>query len=153
MTAKQEELSKIACVSKGESTKNFPKIMDADGVLSYPTLSNGTVAGLALLVPMSPVFGEPISLPVNYRPTDIAALRKKYTTKVIENNKTVMKPICIKEELYNNAPFDFVGITAGAQLYFAPGSLEKKRNPFNNKRILEDTHLPGFLQAWMSLDF
>ena len=97
MTAKQEELSKIACVPKGESTKDFPEIMDADGVLSYPTLSNGNVTRLSLLVLMPPVFGEPILLPVSHRLTDITALRKKSTTKVIENNKTVVKPICIKK--------------------------------------------------------
>ena len=114
--------------SKRRIKKCLPEIIDSNGVLSYLTLSNGTVAGLALLVPMSPVFGEPILLPVNHCLTDIAALRQKSTTKVIENNKTVMKPICIEEELYNNAPFEFVGITAGAQLYFALGSLEKKRN-------------------------
>ena len=153
MTAKQEKLSKIACVLKGESTKDFPKIMDANSVLSYPTLSNGTVARLALLVPMSPVFGEPISLPVNHRPTYIAALIKNSTTKLIDNNKMFMKKICIEEELYNNAPFDFVGITAEAQLYFAPGSLKKKENPFTDKNILENTHLPGFLQTWMPVDF
>ena len=73
--------------------------MNANGVLSYPTLSNGTVAGLTLLVPMSLVFKEPILLPVNHLLTDIAALRKKSTIKLIENNKTFKKQICIKEEL------------------------------------------------------
>ena len=153
MTTQQKELSKIACVPKGKSTKKFPEIMDTDGILSYPTLFNDTVAGLVLLVSMSPVFGEPILLPVNHCLTDIAALKNKSTIKVIKNNKTVKKQICIKEELYNNAPFNFIGITAGAQLYFAPGSLEKKRNPFNNKRILEDALLPAVLQTWMSVNF
>ena len=116
MKAQKEERSNIASVLTGELTNNFPEIIDANGVLSYPTLSNGTVARLALLVLMSVVFGEPILLPVNHCSTDIAALRKQSVTQVIKNNKTVKKLICIKEELYNNAPFDFVGITAGAQL-------------------------------------
>ena len=50
--------------------------MEADGVLSYPTLSNDTVVGLALLVPMYLVFGELILLPVNHCPTDIVTLKK-----------------------------------------------------------------------------
>ena len=81
MTAKQEELSKIACVPQGESTKDFPETMDADDFLSYPTLSNGTVAGLDLLVLMSPVFGEPILLPANHCPTGIAALKRSLQPK------------------------------------------------------------------------
>ena len=85
------------------------------------------LVGLSLLVPMSPGFGEPISLPVNYRPTDLAAIRKKKTANMTEEEVTVSKPICIEDELYKNALFDFVGITAGAQLYFAPGSLKKKK--------------------------
>ena len=64
-----------------------------------------------------------------------------------------MKPICIKEELYKNAPFDFVGITARLQLYFAPGSLKKMEKPSNNKSSLKDAHLPGVLQSWMSVNF
>ena len=127
--------------------------MNANGVLYYPTLSNGTVAGLALLVPMLVVFGEPISLPVNHCPTDIAALRKQSETQVIDNNKTFKKPICIKEELYNNASFDFVGITAGLQLYFASRSFKKLEKPYKDKSILEDDCLPVFLQSWMFVNF
>ena len=93
MKAQQEKLSNIACVLTAESTKSFPEIIDFNGVLSYPTLSNGTVAGLALLVPMLVVFGEPILLPVNYCPTDIAALRKQSKTQVIKNDNTVKKQI------------------------------------------------------------
>ena len=96
---------------------------------------------------MSVVFEEPILLPVNHRPTDIVALRNQSETQVIKNYKTVKKPICIKEELYNNALFDFVGIAAGLQLYFAPGSLKKMENPYNNKSILKDAHLSGVLQS------
>ena len=80
-----------------------------------------------MLVPMSPGFGELISLPVNYRPTDLAAIRKKKTTNVIEEEATVSKPICIEDELYKNAPFGFIRITAGSQLYFAPRSIKKKK--------------------------
>ena len=112
MKAQQEELLNIASVLTGESTKDFPEIINANGFLSYPTLSNGTMAGLALLVPMSVVFEEPILLPVNHFPTDITVLRKQSVTQVTKSNKTVKKLICIEEELYKNAPFDFVGITA-----------------------------------------
>ena len=75
--------------------------------------------GLSLLVPMLPDFGEHISLPVNHYKTDVAAIQKKSTIKVIEKEVEVSKPICIKDKLYNHALFDFVGITAGAQLYFS----------------------------------
>ena len=84
MTRKQNELVDVHLVPQEESKLYFPDIFDADGVLLYPTLSSGTVAGLSLLVPISPGFGEPISLCVNHRPTDIAAIRKKSTTKVIK---------------------------------------------------------------------
>ena len=123
----------------------FSEIIEADGVLSYPTLSNGTVSGLALLVPMSVVFGDPILLPVNHCTTDISALIKQSETQVIENKKTVKKPICIEKELYKSAPFDFVGITAESQLYFVPGLLKTMDNPYNNKSILKDAHLPEVL--------
>ena len=52
MKSQQEELTNIAKVLKGDTTKEFPEIVDANGVLSYPTSSNGTVSGLALLVSM-----------------------------------------------------------------------------------------------------
>ena len=116
MTRKQNELVDVHLVPQEESKIEFPDIFDANGVLSYPTLSSGTVTGLSLLVPMSPGFGEPISLRVNHLPTDIASIRKKSTTKVIEREEKRFLLICIKDKLYNQAPYDFVGITAGAQL-------------------------------------
>ena len=116
MTRKQNKLVNVHLVPQEESKLDFPEIFDANGVLSYPTSSNRTVAGLSLLVPMSPGFGEPISLCVNHRLTDIAAIRKKSTTKVIKREEKVFKPICIKEKLYNQALYDFFGITAGAKL-------------------------------------
>ena len=122
----QNELVDIPFVPHKESKSNFPEVYNADAVLSYPTSSSGTVEGLALLVPMMLTFGEPISLPVNYRPTDLAAIQKKSTTKAIENEEKVSKPICIKDKLYNKALYDFVGITAGAQLYFALGLIKRK---------------------------
>ena len=94
--AQQEELSKISHVPQAGFDNDIPHFLDADGILSYPTFSSGTVAGLSLLVPMSPGFGEPISLPINYRPTDLATIRKKSTINVIKEEVTASKPICIK---------------------------------------------------------
>ena len=145
MNAQQEELSKIVHVLQAGFENDIPHVSDANGVLLYPTLSRGTVAGLSLLVPMYPGFGEPISLCVNHCPTDIAVIRKKLTTKVIKREEKVFKPICIKDKLYNQAPYDFVGITAEAQLYFAPGSIKKKSRSSINKIILREDHFPGFL--------
>ena len=81
MKSQHDELSIIASYLAGESTKDFPEIINVNGALSYPTLSNGTMAGLALLVPMSVVFGEPILLPVNHCSTDIVALKSNLKPK------------------------------------------------------------------------
>ena len=78
---------------------------------------------------------------------------KKSTTKVIENEVEVSKPICIKDKLYNKALCDFVGITAGTQLYFALGSIKRKERPTVDKSLLGEDYLPGLLQTWMSVDF
>ena len=112
----QEELAGIPLVPQEEFKSDLPNISDADIVLLYSTSSSGTVAGLALIVPMSSTLREPISLPVNYCPTNPSAIWKKSTTKVIENEEKLSKAICIKDKLYNKALYDFVGITAGAQL-------------------------------------
>ena len=85
MTRKQNEFVDIPLVPHKESKLDFPAIYDVNGVLSYSTSSSGTVAGLALLVPISPVLREPISLRVNHRTTDVAAIQKKSTTKVIKS--------------------------------------------------------------------
>ena len=77
MTRKQNELVDVHLAPQEESKLDFSNIFDVNGVLSYPNSSSGTVAGLALLVLMSPSFGEPISLCVNHCPTEIAAIRKK----------------------------------------------------------------------------
>ena len=74
MTRHQKELVNIILVPQEESKSDFPEIFDADEVLLYSTSSSGTVAGLALLVLMSLTFGEPIYLPVNYCPKDLAAI-------------------------------------------------------------------------------
>ena len=153
MTRMQKKLVDIPLLPHKESKLDFPEVFSANGILLYPTSSSGTVAGLALLVPMSLTFGKPISFPVNYRPTDLAAIRKKSTTKVIGNEVKVSKLICIKDKLYNKALYDFVGITAGAQLYFAPGSIKRKERPTVDKSLLGDNCLPGLLQTWMSVDF
>ena len=99
MNAQQEELLKVDHVPQAGFDNDIPHVFDADGVLSHPTSSSGTVAGLSLLVPMSPGFGEPISLPVNHCKTDLASIRKKSTLNVIKEEVTVSKPICIKDEL------------------------------------------------------
>ena len=145
MTRKQNEPVDVHLVPHKKSKSYIPDIFDADGVLLYPTLSSGTLAGLSLLVPTSPGFGEPISLCVNHCPTYIAAIRKKSTIEVIEREEKVSKPICIKDKLYNQAPYDFVGITAGAQLYFAPRSIKKKSRSSNDESILGEDYLSGFL--------
>ena len=119
-----------------ESKLDFPDIFDADGVLLYPTSSSGIMSGLSLLVPMSPGFGEPISFCINHCATDVAAIRKKSTIEVIEREEKVSKPICIKDKLYNQALYDYVGITTVAQLYFAPGSIKKKSISKIDKSIL-----------------
>ena len=89
MNAQQEELLKIANFSQTGFDNNILYVSDADGVLLYPTFSSGTVAGLSLLVPMLPGFGEAISLPVNHCKKDVAAIQKKTTIKVIKKEKGV----------------------------------------------------------------
>ena len=42
----------------------------------------------------------------------------------------------ISDEIYNKALYDFVGITAGAQLYFALGSMKRNERPTVNKSLL-----------------
>ena len=103
MNAQQKELSKIVHFPQAGFDNDIPYVFDANRVLLYSTSSSKTVAGLSLLVPMSPGFGESISLPVNYRPTDLAAICKKLTINVIEEEVTVSTPICIEDELYKNA--------------------------------------------------
>ena len=114
MNAQREELSKIAHIPQTGFDNYIPLVSDADGILLYPTFSSGTVAGLSLLVPILPGFGEPIPLLVNHCKTDVAAIQKKSTIKVIEKEKKVSKPICIEDGLHKKSPFDFVVITAGA---------------------------------------
>ena len=81
MNAKQEELSKIVHVPKSGFDNDIPHVADADGVLLYPTSSSRKVKELALLVLMSPGFGEPIFLPVNHCKTDADFIREKFLSK------------------------------------------------------------------------
>ena len=78
MESNQKKLAKnIADLIVPVLSKNFdvPQVLDADGLLLYHTGSSITVAGVLLLVPMSPTFGELVSLYVNHRKTDLNALR------------------------------------------------------------------------------
>ena len=70
-------------------SKHFdvPQVLDADSVILYPTGSSSTVAGVSLLVPMSPTFGEPVLLEVNHRNTDLNALQDETDTDAIEKKK------------------------------------------------------------------
>ena len=54
--AQQEELSKIVHVLQEGFDDEIFHVSDANGVLLYPNCSSETVAGLSLLVPMSPGF-------------------------------------------------------------------------------------------------
>ena len=91
MESNQKKLAKqiadliVAVLSKHF---DFPQVLDADGVILYPTGSSNTVAGVQLLVPMSPAFGEPVSLDVNRRNTDLNALRDETDMEAIEKGKT-----------------------------------------------------------------
>ena len=97
---------------------DVPQVLDADGVIFYPMGSSSTVAGLLLLVPMSPTFEEPVLFDFNHRNTYLNALRDETDMGVIEKGKNVIKKVCIAKELYENTEFDHMGTTAGAQLYF-----------------------------------
>ena len=54
MKRMQSELVDVPLVTDKESKLDFPDVYNANGVLSYPTSSIRTVAGLDLLVLMSP---------------------------------------------------------------------------------------------------
>ena len=53
----------------------IPQVLDAEGVIFYPTGSSSTVAGVLLLVPMSSTFGKSVLLDFNHRNTDLNALQ------------------------------------------------------------------------------
>ena len=93
MARNQNEFFNIPLVPQEQSKLDFPAIYDANGALSYSTSSSGTVAGFALLVTMSPVFRETISLRVNHPTTDVATIQKKSTTVVIKKKEKVSKTI------------------------------------------------------------
>ena len=95
---------------------DIPEVFDANGVIFYPTGSSGTVAGVSLLVSMSPTFGEPVSLCVNHQNTDLNALQDESEMDAIKNGKYVTKKACTEKELYQHENFDYIGATAGAQL-------------------------------------
>ena len=105
---------------------DIPEVLDATGVIFYLTDSSNTVAGVSLLVPMSPTFGEPVSLCVNHRNTDLNALQDESEMEVVENGKHVIKKACIEKKLYKHKDLDYVGSTAGAQLYFSSTTLKKE---------------------------
>ena len=85
-------------------SKHFdvPQVLDADGVILYPTGSSSTVARVSLLVPMYPNFGEPVSLCVNHRNTDLNALRHESNIKVMEKDKYLIKKACILKKIYEH---------------------------------------------------
>ena len=88
---------KIADLVVPMSSKHLDilQVVDTDGVIFYPMGSSSAVAGLLLLVPMSLTFGEPVSLCVNHRKTDLNALRHETDSKVMEKGKFVIKKACI----------------------------------------------------------
>ena len=93
---------------------------------------------------MSPTFEEPVSLCDNNCNTDLNALQDKSKMEVIENGKYVIKKVCIEKELYKQEVFDYVGATAGAQLYFSLVTL-KKKSPHSNIFIFATiTYLQAF---------
>ena len=63
---------------------------------------------------------------------------------VIENGKNVIKKACIEKELYKHKDFDYVGATAGAQLYFSLATLKKKIPHLNIFIFATITHLQAF---------
>ena len=75
---------------------------------------------------MSLAFVEPVSLCVNHCDIDLNALQDESKMEVIENGKYVIKKACIEKEIYQHKGFDYVGATAGAQLYFLSARLKKE---------------------------
>ena len=109
MGANQKKLAEeIVDLIVAVSSKHLdiPEVLGSDGVIFYPTDSSSTVSGVLLLVPMSPTFGEPVSLCVNHRNTDLNALQDESEMEVVENGKHVIKKACIEKELYKHEDFD-----------------------------------------------
>ena len=91
MESIQKKLSKkIADLIVPVSSKHLDisQVLDADGVILYPTGSSSTVAGVLLLVSMSLTFGEPVFLDINPRNTDLNALQDETDMDAIEKGKT-----------------------------------------------------------------
>ena len=72
---------------------------------------------------------------------------------VVENGKHVIKKACIDKELYKHEDFDYVGATAGAQLYFSSVTLKKREPALKYTHLCNDHLSPGPLQTWMPVEF
>ena len=127
-------------------------IMDTDDVLSYCTSFQSSVAGMSLLVPMSPIFGEPLSLPVNHRMTDLSSLKDKTTKEVVQDGKKVVKEFCIADELYGHAKLDYFIMSGGVALHYLPARLIQ-REALTNEQIVNDDISDSVIQTWMNVDF
>ena len=128
MESNQKKLAKkVAHLIVPVLSKHFdvPQVLDADGVILYSAGSSSSVAGVLLLVLMSPTFREPVWLDVNHLKRDLNTLQDETDMDAIEKVKNVIKKACISKEVYENAEFNHVGATAGAQLYFLSARLKK----------------------------
>ena len=82
-----------------------------------------TVSALALLIPMSYHFGEPLSFYANHRSTDKVNLINKKEFSYINDGKTLKRKTCQQEELFDPKSKNIIGTTGGTTVYFASGSL------------------------------
>ena len=108
-----------------------------------------TVIALALLIPMSYHFGEPLSFHTSHRLTDKVNLINKKEFSYVNEGKTLIKKTCLQDELFDPKSEDIIGTTGGTTVYFVSGSLSVTSS-------IATTHLEEYkerlLQTWMPVN-
>ena len=111
----------------------------------------GRASAISLLVYLSPATGEPMSMHVNARESQIRSMNETSSINIMRDGKKAQVSVNFLEDLVHNR----------VNLVVTPGS-----NPIHvfaaavcehNTRIIEDAALPqyldNYLQTWMSVDY
>ena len=130
----------------------FPdQIKKMNNYTQEPMDGLGSASAISLLVYLSPATGEPMSMHVNARESQIRSMNETTTIDIMRDGKKAQVTVNFLEDLVYDR--ENIVVTAGSNPIhvFAAAVCE------HNTRIKDDAEMPeyldNYLQTWMSVDY
>ena len=129
----------------------FPKEVKKVNNYTEELMGSGRLAALSLLVYLSPATGEPLSMHVNSRETQIRSMRETTFIDVMRNGQKVSVPVNFLDDLLQDRPMNPVVAAGSNPIHVFAAATEY------STWVPSDADLPGvlenYLQTWMLVEY